>query len=120
MSVYLTDTSDHLFTCDTLELSWVNNETGVSSIPPGVYRARKYNSPSKGKVLKLDNVSNRDFIEIHAGNYYTQIKGCILVGDDLRDINGDGYLDVVNSRDTLSKLLDVIYDTDEVKIIISQ
>ena len=46
-------------------------------------------------------------ILIHSGNYFTDILGCILVGESFKEINHDGYLDVVNSKVTLSKLVTI-------------
>lgn len=90
----------------TLELPYINNEQNVSCIPAGYYIAQYRKSPSNGDVIELKNVPNRSYIQIHAGNYTSQIAGCILVGDSLADINKDGTLDVTNSKATLEKLLD--------------
>ena len=89
----------------TLELPWKDNEPNVSCIPPGYYIAQYRNSPSNGDVIELKNVPNRSYVQIHSGNYTSQIAGCILVGDSLRDINKDGTLDVTNSKASLEKLL---------------
>ena len=43
----------------------------------------------------------RSGVCIHKGNYFTQILGCIIVGDSHTDINKDGYKDVTNSGKTL-------------------
>lgn len=89
----------------TLELPYVSNEKNISCIPAGYYIAQYRKSPSNGDVIELKNVPNRSYIQIHAGNYTSQIEGCILVGDSLADINKDGMLDVTNSKETLDKLL---------------
>lgn len=89
----------------TLELPWLNNKESVSCIPAGTYIAKYRLSPSNGDVMELQNVVNRTYIQIHSGNYTSQIKGCILIGDSLRDINTDGVPDVTNSKQTLSALL---------------
>lgn len=89
----------------TLELPWQNNEEGSSCIPAGTYLAKYRLSPSNGDVIELQNVVGRTYIQIHSGNYTSQIKGCILIGDSLRDINTDGVPDVTNSKQTLSALL---------------
>lgn len=99
------------FQCFTLELPWKENARNVSCIPCGDYPAIAYASPSKGDVLLLKDVINRTFIEIHAGNFTSQIRGCILVGDGLKDINHDGIPDVTNSRNTLKRLLEVVGDS---------
>ena len=51
------------------------------------------------EVLK---VSDRDGIRIHAANYFSQLLGCIALGDAQQDINGDGEADVVHSVATVA------------------
>jgi len=114
LSIY--EEKDMVFRCFTIELPWKDNKTGVSRIPTGKYRVTKYNSPSKGKVFLFHDVQNRSYIEIHSGNFVSQIRGCILVGDNLRDINNDGLRDVLNSRKTMDKLYELLPDEFNVKI----
>ena len=106
----LFDGRKKIFSCKTLELPWRDNETEISCIPTGKYNAKKRVSPkykhsyhvtSPGK----DQVVGRDWILIHPGNYFRDIRGCILVGADHIDINKDGYKDVTASRKTVMKLL---------------
>ena len=104
------------FQCLTLELPWLGNKPNVSCIPFGRYRAFKRNSPKNGNVIELRDVWDRTFIQIHAGNYTSQIQGCILVGDSIKDINNDGILDVANSKATLSKLLEKLPNELEIFI----
>lgn len=89
----------------TLELPDHGNEQDISCIPRKKYRAAYRKSPSNGDVIELKNVPNRTYIQIHAGNFTHQIRGCILVGDSIKDINGDSIPDVTNSKATLKKLL---------------
>ena len=97
--------NDHmLYSCKTLELSWRNNQINVSCIPPGEYWVEKrYNSRRRNHFHILD-VEGRSWILIRIGNYYTQIKGSILVGQRHIDINQDGYKDVTDSRKTMVEL----------------
>jgi len=104
------------FHCFTLELPWKDNEINVSCIWSGEYDAIKYDSPSKGDVILLKGVRGRSFIEIHSGNYTRQIKGCILVGDSIKYLDGDDIPDVTNSRNTLSKLLGVLPEDFKITI----
>ena len=85
----------------TLELPWKDNQPNISCIPAGYYIAQYRNSPSNGDVIELKGVPNRSYIQVHSGNYTSQIEGCILVGDSIKDINKDGVLDVANIKDTL-------------------
>ena len=88
----------------------------MSSIPLGKYIAKKHVSPKFGECLWLQDVEGRSEILVHAGNYHTQILGCILIGLDLADINGDGYLDVTSSRKAMRKLMSLLDDQDEIEI----
>jgi len=93
------------FQCFTLELPDLNNEESISCIPPGKYDYYFRESPHNGPVLELRYVPNRRYIQIHSGNYTSQILGCILVGDGIKWLNRDSIPDVTNSKATLKKLL---------------
>lgn len=101
---------------DSLELPWKDNKRRVSCIPKGVYKARKHTSPKFGNCLWLQDVPNRSEILIHVGNYYTQILGCILIGTGLKDINKDGYIDVLYSKRAMSQLMNSLKDVDGLMI----
>ena len=101
----------------TLELPWKENQQNISCIPAGYYVAQYRKSPSNGDVIELKDVPSRSFIQIHSGNYTSQIAGCILVGDSIVDLNGDGVLDVANSKNTLKRLL-LWADDDEFILVI--
>jgi hypothetical protein len=107
MKVY--DSKNNLvFSCYTLELADKDNQKKISCIPAGEYTVKKRNSQKYGDHFHITNVPNRDFILIHTGNFYYEILGCVLVGDALTDVNGDGYKDVINSKKTMNKLLAAI------------
>jgi hypothetical protein len=89
----------------TLELPWLNNERNISRIPPGTYQVVKHTSPRFGQCFWLTDTMPRTQILIHKGNYNRDTRGCILVGEGLKDIDGDGHLDVYNSSATMVKLL---------------
>lgn len=97
---------DGSFRCFTLELVYLDNARNVSSIPAGLYPCYKTVSNKFGDCISVNNVQGRDLIRIHKGNYTSQIKGCILVGDSLKDINNDGIIDVTNSYTTLRTLME--------------
>ena len=94
----------------TLELPDLNNRRNVSCIPEGTYQCFKRNSPKNGNVFELKDVQNRTYIQIHSGNYTSQIEGCILVGDSVKFLNADGIPDITNSKNTLSKLMELLQD----------
>ena len=103
LSLY--DNTGKVFECKTLELPWKNNQRNISCIPPGTYNVVPRNSPKFADHFHVTNVPGRSYILIHPGNYHTDIEGCILVGSGFSDINDDGQQDVINSKDTLKKLL---------------
>lgn len=74
------------FICHTLELPWKSNKSFISSIPSGEYSALlRYNKNDKWRLL-LENVPNRTGIQIHIGNYPSEIEGCVLVGDEVINV----------------------------------
>lgn len=71
--------------CVTLERPWLDNKKQISCIPEGTYSVITFQSPSKGDVWLIQNVLDRDMIEIHACNYVEQLLGCIGVGNSLKE-----------------------------------
>jgi 7-cyano-7-deazaguanine synthase in queuosine biosynthesis len=88
----------------TIELQWKDNARRTSCIPLGTYSVAKRTSNKYGNHFHLLNVPGRNMILIHSGNYYSDSLGCIIVGEKHSDIDGDGLLDVVNSKMTLSRM----------------
>ena len=101
----------------TLELAWNDNKKRVSCIPIGNYKVLPRTSQKYGKHFHIINVPNRDFILFHSGNYHTHILGCILVGLGHKDVNKDGYLDVIQSKDAMAQLLAACPDGFDVEIV---
>lgn len=112
----LKDNADEIYSCKTLELPWRNNNINISCIPPGKYKVIKRYSEKYRNHFHVLNVPGRSMILIHAGNYYTDTRGCILVGKDLTDINADGFRDVTASRLTLAKLNQLLPERFELTI----
>lgn len=96
-------TSDGQFGCITLEKAWLNNQSNISCIPKGIYTCEWKFFPRKLSFhYQVMNVPGRSGIFIHAGNYFFDTLGCILLGSQPQDINKDGELDIINSRVLLS------------------
>lgn len=83
------------------ELPWLNNASGKSCVPPGIYKVRKttwikYQKP----VYMLDNVPKRQGILIHSANFMgdrerglkSQLYGCISLGEKLGVMEGQKAL----------------------------
>ncbi|UZR96068.1 DUF5675 family protein [Chondrinema litorale] len=106
------ESAQEIFSAASLELPWRNNESRVSCIPTGKYKAvrrvsDKYAKSYHIQELDRDQVNGRSWILIHKGNYHTDILGCILLGEGHIDINGDGYKDVYSSGKVISKLVEI-------------
>lgn len=95
----------------TLELPNKHNKRNISSIPTGVYRCEVITRPNrKEKAILIKDVPLRSAILMHLGNFYTDIKGCILPGERFRDIDKNGITDVINSVLTMEKILSLCPD----------
>jgi len=107
------DGIEKIYEFKTLELPWLDNQKNISCIPKGEYTVAKYQSPTHGRgiVFQFDHVEGRSNVQIHKGNYYDDILGCVLVGAGFTDINQDGYLDVHSSGNTMNKLLEIMPET---------
>lgn len=90
----------------SVELPWKNNMIGLSCIPAGEYECVEHVSPKFGRCYWLPKVKGRTQILIHPANYVYQLRGCIATGTSHADIDGDGVIDVVNSRKALEFMLE--------------
>ena len=105
------------FKCFTLELPDLGNQTNISCIPDGTYKAKKRFSPGKQyEVIEYIDAPNRTYIQIHKGNFTRQLLGCQAVGDSIKFVDGDDILDVTNSGTTFDELMAVLPDTFDIEI----
>jgi hypothetical protein len=100
----------------TLELPWLNNQHNISCIPEGTYVCKYNSNPANGMLHYLiTNVPNRSAVYLHPMNFATyhtvlgvtkppEILGCIGVGSQFADINGDGIMDISGSGIAVSRL----------------
>ena len=107
----LTDKDKVLFTSNTLELLWEDNEFQISCIPFGTYKCSPRTSEKFGKHYLVEDVKDRDAILIHVGNYTKDTHGCILLGEKGTENT------LVKSRVTLDKLLKIAPQGFELTII---
>jgi hypothetical protein len=97
--------SKYVFKFVTLELAWKDNRRNISRIPSGEFESVAVPRTSNGEyAILLMNVIDRSEIMIHAGNFHTDIRGCILVGKEFKDLNADGQDDVTDSKKTMLEL----------------
>ncbi len=101
----------------TLELPWKNNQKKISCIPTGKYNVVKRRSSKHGNHFHILDVPDRDMILIHAGNYFSDILGCVLPGRNHADINKDGYSDVTHSKQTMIELNKILPDRFKLVIL---
>ena len=64
----------------------------------------------------LLDVPGRSKILIHAGNFPRDTEGCILVGKDFKDLNGDNVMDVSTSRVALDEILELVNKSFEIEL----
>lgn len=83
----------------TLELPWKDNQHDISCIPPGTYKIDLETHAKFGKCYRLAGVPDRAGILIHVGNYPSDTKGCIILGETFIT-KGVG-----NSRDAIQRLI---------------
>jgi hypothetical protein len=114
------------FSCKTLELPWKDNKQELSCIPTGTYTVVRHISPRWGTCFWVKDVPGRTHILFHAGNYAgsknpktgtPDTLGCILPGVGFSDFDGDGLVEVTSSGNTMKKLLQILPDEFELKII---
>jgi hypothetical protein len=107
-------TTDTGFKCVTLERP---QEHEHPCIPEGIYRCvlRKtsdnfvfVNGVKDYRLYELQDVDDRTDILIHSGNWFFEILGCILVGEEILPIETPYrtmMMGVNHSRNTLTKLM---------------
>ena len=100
----------------TLELPDRENYSNISRIPAGIYIVLPRLSQKYKRHFIIKNVPGRSYILFHSGNYNTDTRGCVLVGESFKDINGDGTTDIRYSTRAMKKLLALYPDGFKLKI----
>lgn len=96
------------FVAHTLELPWQNNQSYISSIPAGTYKAiLRYDKNDRWRLQLLNVPGGRTGIQIHVGNHPGQIEGCLLVGDKV--VNAENRLE--GSGNAYARLRTAFYGT---------
>jgi len=117
--IVLNDKGGIQFSCRTLELSWNDNRRNVSCVPEGCYPlVFEYSPKFDMNLWELKEVPMRSEAKIHVANYYTQLNGCIAVGDMWTKINSDEYPDLRNSSKTLSRLHESLIEFESETLLI--
>lgn len=115
-SLYVYNGAFKAFSCKGLEPAWKDNKHSISCIPEGTYTVvKEASSPGHDYPhFRVLDVKDRKGILWHGGNYFKDTLGCYLPGEKFGDRNKDGTLDVLNSRETLKKLYEMLPDKFEV------
>lgn len=69
----------------TMELPWANNEPNKSCIPKGEYLIRRVVKIKHGECFEILDVPGRSDILIHKGNFPTDSRGCVILGEQFED-----------------------------------
>lgn len=98
------------FSCYSLELNDHANAKEISCIPLGKYLCKLVSSPKFGAVYGVMDVSGRENILIHKGNFGADeghgkrdIEGCILIGNAIGEIGGQACL--LSSKDAFNRFM---------------
>lgn len=101
--------------CISCEDPWNDNKKGISCIPEGIYKVRRYSGTKYKNVFEITNVPNRSAILIHWGNTMKDTEGCILLGKFFGSI--DGIPAVIESKLAFDKFSQIVPDTFDLKIV---
>jgi len=117
---FITKDGVDLFKAKSLERADNDNKKSVSCVPRGkTYKCVLEYSPRFDTMLwELKDVPNRSECKFHSANFWRQLNGCIALGDELVDIDGDGYRDVTNSKNTMKRFHKVLEGLTEIELII--
>lgn len=115
LSIY--DEGELVYTCKTLELEEDKNAVRDDCIPLGDYTVIKRWSQKYKDHFHILDVPNRSYILIHSANYSRQLLGCIAVGQNHTDIDGDGLKDVTSSKRTMRDLNRIITEDFQLQIV---
>ena len=106
-----------IFEAVSVELPDRDNQSNISCVPDGTYNVVLEHSPRFNMDLwELKGVPNRSECKIHSANYAHQLNGCIAPGSGHTDIDGDGVLDVTNSKATLEAFHNAMGQDTKAKI----
>lgn len=83
--------------------TWLTLENAEYAIPYGVYPLSYTWSPKFKRLLPQITVPHRKGIRIHPGNFASETKGCILIGEQVRSA-GDEFA-LTDSRRAMARLL---------------
>lgn len=99
--------------CVTLEPPDRNNMQNISNIPPGEYTCKRYSSPNYPNTFEITDVPGRDKVLFHAGNWVSETRGCVLLGQHYAKLRGERA--IANSGNTFRSFMQELSDEQEFK-----
>ena len=109
-----------------VEKPWRDNQPYISCIPEGIYYAERYESPTEGRgiVWQFNHVPGRTHIQIHKGNWESDVVGCIAPGKRLGSLPKKGEIVaewcVLESSKAMQELTTLTAHLDSLTIEITQ
>lgn len=90
----------------SVEPPYINNQQNVSCIREGRRLVRKHMAPSLKTPQSFFFYQEKERTEIlmHVANRVQELRGCIAPGLTFSDIDGDGIIDVENSRTAMLEM----------------
>lgn len=104
----------------TLELPWKDNIRSISCIPAGTYLCKRYSSKKYKNTFEIKNVPGRTYILIHIGNFKSNSKGCILVGESFDYIDKKAGADIGSSSHAFKEFLKITKGENKFNLIIRE
>lgn len=98
------ENKNRVFKGVSLERGWVNNQNRISCIPEGKYPLVLEWSPRfEQNLWEIKNVPGRSECKFHVANYWWELNGCVALGKQEKNIDGDRVMDVNYSRITMER-----------------
>jgi hypothetical protein len=98
----------------TVERPWLDNQTGISCIPPGTYTCTRFNSSEFGQTFVITGVPDREDIEFHWGNWSSDSKGCVIVGEIFEIV--EGRAGIAESKDGFKAFMTKLTGVDSFQL----
>ena len=102
--------------CVSLEPYSRDNASRVSCIPAGQYIVKKHKSPKYGWTYMITDIQGRDLVLFHWGNRDKNSEGCILLGEQFGELDGDWA--ILSSRKAFAEFLEKLNDCKEFMLTI--
>lgn len=107
------------FSSLSLERDYLDNKKNISAVKKGTYPLILEYSPAfSRKLWELKDVEDRSECKFHPGSYWTNLQGCISLGLDFVDMDGDGTLDLSDSVKTIDRFHRALAGLNKTVVII--